>query len=247
MADASLSESTVEAVALDWLGSLGWTVLHGPDVAPDTPGAERADYDEVVLHGRFRSALVRLNPDLPDDALEDARRQLTRPAVATLEARNRDFHRLLVAGVTVEYADEDGRIRGGQVHVLDFDDPERNDWLADNQFTVVENRHERRPDIALFVNGLPLAVIELKNPADENTTINTAFKQLQTYKAEIPSLFAFNAALIVSDGLEARLGTLTAGWEWFKRWRTIAGEALGVCAAENRCDNHRRALDAGRT
>ena len=226
MADASLSESTVEAVALDWLGSLGWTVLHGPDVVPDTPGAERADYDEVVLHGRFRSALVRLNPDLPDDALEDARRQLTRPAVATLEARNRDFHRLLVAGVTVEYADEDGRIRGGQVHVLDFDDPERNDWLAVNQFTVVENRHERRPDIALFVNGLPLAVIELKNPADENTTINTAFKQLQTYKAEIPSLFAFNAALIVSDGLEARLGTLTAGWEWFKRWRTIAGEAL---------------------
>ncbi len=226
MADASLSESTVEAIALDWLASLGWTILHGPDIAPDTPGAERDDYDEVVLHGRLRSALARLNPDVPDDAVDDALRRLARPTGATLEARNRDFQRMLVAGVTVEYADADGRVRGGQVRVLDFDDPERNDWLAVNQFTVVENRHERRPDIVLFVNGLPLAVIELKNPADENATIHTAFQQLQTYKAEIPSLFAFNAALIVSDGLEARIGTLTAGWEWFKRWRTIAGEAL---------------------
>ncbi len=226
MAEAPLSESTVEAVALEWLASLGWTVLHGPDVAADTPGAERADYGEVVLHGRLRSAIARLNPDLPDDALEDALRRLTRPAGATIEARNRDFHRMVVAGLTVEHPDPDGRIRGAQVRVLDFDEPQGNDWLAVNQFTVVENRHERRPDILLFVNGLPLVVIELKNPADENATIHTAFKQLQTYKAEIPSLFAFNAALIVSDGLEARIGTLTAGWEWFKRWRTIAGEAL---------------------
>ena len=244
--DAALSESTVEAVALDWLGSLGWTILYGPDIAPDTPAAERADYGEVVLHGRLRSALARLNPDLPDDALDDALRRLTRPAGATLEARNRDFHRMLVAGVAVEYADSDGRVRGGQVRVLDLDDPERNDWLAVNQFTVVENRHERRPDIVLFVNGLPLAVIEMKNPADENATIHTAFNQLQTYEAEIPSLFAFNAALVVSDGLEARIGTLTAGWEWFKRWRTIAGEALADPSLpqlrvllEGTCDPHR--------
>ena len=128
--------------------------------------------------------------------------------------------------MTVEYVDADGRVRGAQVRVLDFDAPDGNDRLAVNQFTVVESRRERRPDIVLFVNGLPLAVIELKNPADENATIRTAFQQLQTYKAEIPSLFAFNAALIVSDGLEARIGTLTAGWEWFKPWRTIAGEAL---------------------
>ena len=174
----------------------------------------------------MRSALARLNPDLPDDALDDAVRRLTRPAGATIEARNRDFHRMLVAGVTVEYADAEGRVRGGQVRVLDFDEPEDNDWLAVNQFTVVENRHERRPDIVLFVNGLPLGVIELKNPADVDATIHMAFKQLQTYRAEIPSLFTFNAALIVSDGLEARTGTLTAGWEWFKRWRTIAGETL---------------------
>ena len=223
--DVSLSESAVEAVALDWLESLGWAVLHGPDIAPDTPAAERADYGEMVLHGRLRSALARLNPNLPDAALDDVLRRLTRPVGATLEARNRDFHRMVVAGVTVEYAAADGRVRGAQVRVLDFDEPAGNDWLAANQFTVVENRHERRPDIVLFVNGLPLAVIELKNPADENATIRSAYQQLQTYKAEIPSLFAFNAALIVSDGLEARIGTLTAGWEWFKRWRTIAGEA----------------------
>ncbi len=226
MSGGSVSESTVEAVALDWLTSLGWTVLHGPDIAPDTLAAERADYGEVVLNGRLRSALARLNPNRPDDALDDALRRLTRPAGATLEARNRDFHRMAVAALDVEYPDTDGRVRGDKIRVLDFDDPDNNDWLAVNQFTVVENKHERRPDIVLFVNGLPLAVIELKNPADENATIRSAFQQLQTYKAEIPSLFAFNAALVVSDGLEARIGALTAGREWFKPWRTIAGETL---------------------
>ena len=223
---ASLSESTVEAVTLGWLESLSWAVAEGPDIGPDTPTAERADYGEVVLSGRLRSALARLNPDLPADALDDALGRLTRPTGATLEARNRAFHRMVVAGVTVEYVDTDGRVRGAQVRVLDFDEPDANDWLAVNQFTVVENRHARRPDIVLFVNGLPLAVVELKNPVDEDATVWSAFQQLQTYKAEIPSLFVFNAALIVSDGLEARIGTLTAGREWFKPWRTISGEAL---------------------
>ena len=226
MSDASLSESTIEAVALDWLASLGWTMAHGPDIAPNTPAPERADYGAVVLGERLRSALAYLNPDLPADALDDALSRLTRPTGATLEARNRDFHRMVVAGVTVEYVDTDGQVRGAQVRVLDFDEPDANDWFAVNQFTVVENRHERRPDIVLFVNGLPLAVMELKNPADENATIWSAFQQLQTYKAEIPSLFTFNAALIVSDGLNAGIGTLTAGWEWFKPWRTISGERL---------------------
>ena len=226
VADVSLSESTVEAIALDWLVSLGWTVLSGPDIAPETPGAERTDYGEVVLQGRLRSALARLNPDLPTNALEDAYRRLTRPAGVTLEARNRDFHRMVVAGVTVEHVDTDGRVCGAQVRVIDFDEPDANDWLAVNQFTVVENKHERRPDIVLFVNGLPLAVVELKNPVDEDATVWSAFQQLQTYKAEIPSLFAFNGALIMSDGLEARIGTLTAGREWCKPWRTISGEAL---------------------
>ena len=222
----SVTEFTVEAAAVDWLASQGWIVAHGPEIAPETPNAERSDYGEVVFQARLRTALARLNPGLPSDALEDALRRLTRPNAPTLEARNRAFHRMLVDGVTVEYVGADGRIRGAQVLVLDFDESASNDWLAVNQFTVVENKHERRPDIVLFVNGLPLGVIELKNPTDENATIRSAFQQLQTYKAEIPSLFTFNAALIVSDGLEARIGTLTSPWEWFKPWRTITGETL---------------------
>ena len=221
-----LSESTVESAALSWLSDTGWRAAHGPDIAPGTPDAERADYGEVILAKCLRNVLARLNPDLPADALDDAFRKLTRPQGTTLEARNRAFHRMAVDGVTVEYRDADGAVRGDQARVIDFDDPANNDWLAVNQFTVVENRHERRPDVVLFVNGLPLAVIELKNPADEEATLWTAWQQLQTYKADIPSLFAFNAALLVSDGLDARIGTLTAGWEWFKPWRTISGETL---------------------
>ncbi len=226
MSDATLSESTVEDAALSWLEGVGWTVAHGSDIAPETPNAERDDYGEVVLEERLRSALARLNPDLPADAVDDAQRRLVRPAGATLEARNRAFHRMLVDGVTVEYVDGGGAVRGGQVRPVDFDVPEANDWLAVSQFTVVEDRHERRPDIVLFVNGLPLGVIELKNPADESATVRSAFQQLQTYKAEVPSLFAFNTALVVSDGLAARIGTLTAPWEWFKPWRTVTGETL---------------------
>ena len=207
---------------------LGWNVAHGPDIAPDTTGAERAGYGEVVLERRLHDALARLNPDLPAAALDDAFRKLTRPEGSTLEARNRAFQRMAVDGVTVEHRTDNGAIRGAQARVIDFDDPANNDWLAVNQFTVVENKHERRPDVVLFVNGLPLGVIELKNPADEDATIWTAWQQLQTYKAEIPSLFAFNAALVVSDGLEARIGTLTAGREWFKPWRTIGGEKLAA-------------------
>ena len=222
----SLSESTVEACALAWLAGLNWIVAHGPDIAPDTTGAERANYGQVVLEQRLRDALARLNPELPAAALSDTFRKLTRPEGPTLEARNRAFHRLLVDGVTVEHRTHNGRVCGAQARVIDFDDPANNDWLAVNQFTVVENKHERRPDIVLFVNGLPVGVIELKNPADEDATIWTAWRQLQTYKAELPTLFAMNAALMVSDGVEARIGTLTAGREWFKPWRTISGETL---------------------
>ena len=216
----------MEGAALDWLAALGWAVVYGPDIAPDAPTAERAVYDEVVLQDRLRSALAQLNPDLPGEALDDARRRLTRPGGSTLEARNREVHRMLVAGVTVEYVDADGRVRGAQVRALDVEEPAANDWLAVNQFTVVENQHERRPDLVLFVNGLPLVVVELKHPTNEDATIWSAFGQLQTYQADIPSLFTFNATLIVSDGLDARIGTLTAGREWFKPWRTIAGNTL---------------------
>ena len=225
----TLTEADVEFAAIDWLSALGWQVAHGPNIAPDTPGAERADYGEVVLEHRLWDAMARLNPHLPDSALDDAFRKLTRPEGATLEARNRAFHRMLVNGVTVDYRSDDGSIRGEPARIVDFDDPVNNDWLATNQFTVTENRNTRRPDIALFLNGLPLGIIELKNPADEDATIWAAWQQLQTYQAELPTLFSMNEALIVSNGLEARIGALGAGREWFKPWRTITGETLAAC------------------
>jgi type I restriction enzyme R subunit len=214
-------ESVVEDAALAWLKSLGYVVKHGLEIAPGELVAERTDYSQVVLERRLRDALARLNPELPPEALDDAFRKTLRAEGATLETRNRATHRMLVDGVTVEYRRRDGSIAGAQARLIDFDAPENNDWLAVNQFTVSENKHTRRPDVALFVNGLPLGVIELKNPADENATIWTAFQQLQTYKREIPALFALNEVLVVSDGVEARLGTLTAGREWMKPWRTI--------------------------
>ncbi len=226
MTERGVTESVVEEAALAWLEAAGWQVAHGPDIAPDMPAAERTDYGEVVLAQRLRDALARLNGDLPAEALEDAFRKLTRPEGAELIQRNRAQHRLLVDGVTVEYRDTDGAIRGAQARVIEFDDLRANDWLAVNQFTVVENKHTRRPDVVLFVNGLPLALLELKNAASEGATIWSAFQQLQTYGAEVPALFATNAVLVVSDGVEARVGTLTAGREWFKPWRTISGEAL---------------------
>jgi type I restriction enzyme R subunit len=175
MTAPAFSESDVESAALEWLRAAGWQVAHGPEIAPGTAAAERADYGEVVLTRRLRDALARLNPRLPAEALEDAYRKLTRPEGAELLPRNRHVHRLLVDGVTVEYRDRDGAIRGAQARVIDFDDPANNDWLAVNQFTIVENKRERRPDVVLFVNGLPLAVIELKNAADEEATLWTAY------------------------------------------------------------------------
>ncbi len=224
------AESTVEDAALAWLEAIGWRVAHGPDIAPDMLAAARRDYREVVLAPRLRDALARLIPALTADAREEAFRKLTRAEGADLVQRNRHLHRLFVNGVTVEYRTREGEVRGAQARVIDFEQPEGNDWLAVNQFGVTENRHSRRPDVVLFVNGLPLAVVELKNAAAENATIWSAFQQLQTYQAEIPALFAPNGVLVVSDGVEARVGALGAGREWFKPWRTIAGERLADSA-----------------
>ncbi len=221
----TFTESVVEQAALAWLDGLGYRVFFGPAIDPGEPATERDDYSQVTLDGRLRQALARLNPTLPSEALEDAFNKLARADAPTPDARNRVSHRMLTDGINVEYR-LDGEIRGAQAWVLDFENPENNDWLAVNQFTVSENRRVRRFDIILFVNGLPLAVIELKNAADENATIWTAFQQLQTYKSEIPSLFAFNEALVVSDGVQARIGTLTANREWFMPWRTITGSEL---------------------
>jgi type I restriction enzyme R subunit len=227
------AESTVEQAALAWLEGAGWRVAHGPDLSPvvDTPNlslflSERESYAEVVLAQRLRDALARLNPALTAEPLEDAFRKLTQPEGADLIQRNRTLHRLLVDGVNVEYRTREGDVRGAQAWAIDFDDPANNDWLAVNQFSVTEDKRSRRPDIVLFVNGLPLAVLELKNAADEEATIWTAFQQLQTYQDEIPSLFAPNGVLVASDGVEARVGTVGAGREWFKPWRTIEGHRL---------------------
>ena len=221
----ALTEADVEQVALGWLSGLGWQVAHGPDIAPDT-SAERNDYGQLVLEQRLLDTLADLNPSLPESALDDAYRKLTHQEGSTLEACNREFHRMLVNGVEIEYREAGGRVRGELLRVIDFDNPANNDWLAVNQFTVTENKNTRRPDVVLFVNGLPLGVIELKNPADEDVTIWTAWQQLQTYKAELPTLFSMNEFLMVSDGNEARIGTLTSGREWLKPWRTITGETL---------------------
>ena len=218
----AFTESVVEDAALAWIESLGWVIRNGVDIAPGEPGAERDSHGDVVLGSRLRRALTKLNPALPPDAIDDAFRRLTRPEGTELLPGNRAMHRLLVEGVWVEYRGADGEIRGGQARVLDFDDVDNNDWLAVNQFTVVENKQNRRPDIVLFVNGLPLGVIELKNAADENATVWSAFQQLQTYQAQIPSLFHTNAALVVSDGTVARIGSIGAGKEWFKPWRSDA-------------------------
>ena len=222
----NFTESVVEQAALGWLESTGLEVLNGAKIAPGEAAAERGDYSQVVIVQRLRDALARLNPKLPKEALDDAFRKLTRPEGPDLVFRNRAMHRMLGDGVNVEFKRKDGSVGGAQVKVIEFDNPNNNDWLAVNQFTIIENKCNRRPDVVLFVNGLPLAVIELKNPADENATIWTAYQQLQTYQNEIPSLFTYNAALVVSDGVEARLGVVGAGREWFKPWRTITGEKL---------------------
>ncbi len=224
-----MNESTIEDIVLDWLTGLGCTILAGPDIAPGELLAERASFGEVALKARLRDALARLNPALDATAIDEAIRKLLHPSHVSLIRNNHTIHNYLVNGVPVDIVRPDGG-HGVTVRVIDFENPESNDWLVVNQFAVIEGKYNRRPDIVIFVNGLPLGVIELKSPADENATIWSAFNQLQTYKQQIPSLFLYNAALIISDGLEARIGTLTADRERFMPWRTIEGEELASSA-----------------
>lgn len=217
------TESDIENVALEWLAGMGYTILPGPSIAPGELTAERSEYDVVVLTGRLREAMVNINPDLPESAIDEAIRAVCRIESPSLIENNRRFHRFLTDGVDVSYRKDDHEAHA-KVWLLDLDDLANNDFLAVNQFTVMENRRNRRPDIVVFVNGLPIGVIELKNPADENATIRHAFNQLQTYKADIPTLFAFNELLLISDGLEARMGTVTSGWDRFMPWRMIDGK-----------------------
>lgn len=237
----SFTESVVEEAALEWFEALGYAVVHGPDLGPgDGAGgdhAERKSFADVVLEGRLREALARLNPSVSREGLDEAFRKLTRIASPDPVSANRELHHYLVHGVNVEYLRADGSVAYDPVRVLDFDAPEHNDWLVVNQLTVIEGGHnrrpsaasggraggagyQRRPDVVVFLNGLPIAILELKNAASENATIWGAFQQLQTYKQELPSLFVFNELLVLSDGLEARLGTLSSSKERFLPWRT---------------------------
>jgi type I restriction enzyme, R subunit len=220
----NLNESTVEEAALSWFAQLAYPVAHAPHLAPGEIATERNSFADVVLAGRLRDAIRRLNAAIPDDAREEALRKVLRHDAPSLIANNRAFHRMVRDGVSVEYRRDDGSIAGDNVRLIDFGNPDANDWLAVNQFTVVEGQNNRRPDIVVFVNGLPLGIIELKIPEDTDKWFAAAYNQIQTYKQEIPSLMHYNEVTVISDGLEARIGSLTANQEWFKVWRTIEGE-----------------------
>ena len=220
-----MTEDQLEQETLGWLADVGWQHRSGLDIAPDGSQPERETYRQVVLAGRLRQAVAILNPAVPAAAREDAIRQVLDLGTPVLLAANRQFHRLLIAGVPVQYP-VDGETRGDFVRLVDWADPTRNEWLAVNQFSITGPHHTRRPDIVLFVNGLPLVLIELKNPADLNADVWKAFQQIQTYKAQIADAFQYNELLVISDGSDALLGSLSADAERFMAWRTIDGITL---------------------
>jgi len=222
---SAVTEEQVEQATLEWLAALGWEVGHGPDVSPPdtkTPGTERDTYREVALKHRLRDAIRRLNTQIPAGAQDEACRMVLNPNIPGQVQANRQMHRWLVEGVPVQYQ-KDGETRGDRVRLVDWTDTARNDWLVLNQFSILGPKQTRRPDVVLFLNGLPVVVVELKNPGDENADVWAAFNQLQTYKEDIPDLFQSNGLLVISDGIEARTGSLTADQERFMAWRTIDG------------------------
>ncbi|MEZ4402574.1 MAG: type I restriction endonuclease subunit R [Kofleriaceae bacterium] len=220
-----VAESDLEELALLQLAQLGYECIHGPDIAPDEPAAERTSFGEVVLRGRLEEALYRLNPEAPAAARADALRRVLTTESATVLQNNRAFHRMVRDGVEVEVTTDPGQVATVRLRLFDFDDVDQNDWVAVNQFTIIEGHFNRRPDVIVMVNGLPLAVMELKNPGDETASLKEAFKQLQTYQKQIPSLFTYNELLVIADA-EARVGTLSSGFERFAPWRTVDGQQV---------------------
>ena len=202
-----MTEDQLEQEALETLGELGYKHLYGPDIAHDGPDPERESYRDVVLGMRLRDAVARLNPSMPAAVREDAVLQVLNLGLPVQLSANRHFNRLLVGGAPVQYQ-KDGETRGDFVRLIDWVNPESNEYLAVNQFTILGPKHNRRPDLILFVNGLPLVLLELKNPADMNADLWKAYEQIQTYKEQIPDLFHYNQILIISDGTEARMGSL---------------------------------------
>ncbi len=221
---SGFAESHVEEAALAWLAELGYATANGLNIGPDGGAPERTSYGDVLLLERVRRAVAKLNPTLATETRAEVLNKLVQAETPSLVAENCRLHRYIIEGVPVEVRRPDGTIGGEQVQLIDFDDPGANDWLAVNQYIVIENKANRRPDVVIFVNGLPLGVIELKNPGDENATLDGAFNQLQTYKSQITSLFRTNATLVISDGIAARIGSLTADRERFMPWRTVTGE-----------------------
>jgi type I restriction enzyme R subunit len=221
---SGFAESHVEEATLAWLSELGYVTANGLDIGPDGGKPERARYGDVLLVKRLSAAIAKLNPTLDAETRAEVLAKLTQTATPSLVEENRRLHRYMIEGVPVEVRRADGSISGEQSRLIDFDNPDANDWLAVNQYTVIENKANRRPDVVIFVNGMPLGVIELKNPGDENATLDGAFNQLQTYKAQITSLFRTNAVLVISDGIAARVGSLTADRERFMPWRTVTGD-----------------------
>ncbi|ABZ85576.1 type i site-specific deoxyribonuclease, hsdr family [Heliomicrobium modesticaldum Ice1] len=219
-------ESELEEAALEWFQELNYETAFAPELSPGGDYPEREDYGDVILQDRLRDALQRINPHLPPEAIEDAYRQIAIPQSPSLLMNNKAFHKLITDGIDISYRHKGGAVRYAKAMVFDFDPcrVDNNDWLVVNQFTVIENRVEKRPDMVVFVNGIPLVVIELKSSSDEEVGISEGFNQLQTYKQTIPSLFTYNAFMVTSDGINARAGTLTADEDRFMMWRTIDGD-----------------------
>ena len=221
---SQMTESAIEEFALKLFERLGYSIVYAPDIAPDGERPERLHYDDVLLTGRLETALRRINPEVPEAVLQTALKEVQRVSSPDLLANNEAFHRLLTEGVPVSYQDE-GAERGDRVWLIDFAEPLNNDFAAANQFTVIENHQKKRPDLVLFVNGIPLVVMELKNAVDENATVKSAYQQIETYKQTIPCLFTPNAILVISDGLEAKAGSLSAGYTRFMAWKSVDGKA----------------------
>jgi type I restriction enzyme R subunit len=220
---AKITENDIELYAIEELENLGYSYIYGPEIAPDGDTPERNAYDEVILTERLKNAIDRINPTIPPPAKEDALKQVLRIGSPDLLTDNEAFHRMLTEGVNVTYQ-KDGNQRGDKVKLIDFDEVDNNEFKVINQYTIIENNSNKRPDVILFVNGLPLVVMELKNAVDENATMRSAFKQVQTYKATIPSLFTYNSIIVISDGTEAKAGSLSAGFSRFMAWKTADGE-----------------------
>ncbi len=222
----ALNESTVELAALEYLRQLGWSTAFGPSIAPDGPGAERPSYEQVYLYGRLRAAATRINPALDPSVVDVAVKRLERAESQSAIAENSRVHQMISQGVPVEYRDTGGAVRTVRVLLIDFEQPANNDWLVVNQFTVVHSGKKRRPDIVAFVNGIPLALFELKNLANEHATLKAAWNQIQTYRADIPVLFTPNAMTVISDGTSAAMSSFAGVFEHYAPWKTIDGREV---------------------